>query len=40
MHGPSPYVSKLMQVFFSMDKIVGKDFEDGLANLKVLAEGR
>ena len=40
MHGPSPYVSKLMQVFFSMDKIVGKDFEDGLANLKVLAESR
>ena len=40
MHGPSPYVSKLMQVFFNMDKIVGKDFEDGLANLKVLAESR
>ena len=40
MHGPSPYLAKLMQVFFSMDKMVGKDFEDGLANLKTLAESR
>ncbi len=40
MHGPSPYLAKLMQVFFSMDKLVGKDFEDGLANLKTLAESR
>lgn len=38
MHGPSPFLSKLMQVFFSMDKMVGKDFEAGLANLKALAE--
>jgi uncharacterized protein YndB with AHSA1/START domain len=38
MHGPAPFVSKLMQVFFSMDNMVGKDFEVGLANLKTLAE--
>ena len=38
MSGPSPYFSKVMQVFFSMDKMVGKDFEDGLANLKTIAE--
>jgi uncharacterized protein YndB with AHSA1/START domain len=38
MHGPAPFISKLMQVFFSMDKMVGKDFEDGLSNLKTLAE--
>lgn len=38
MHGPSPYVSKLMQVFVSMDRMVGKDFEAGLANLKAVAE--
>jgi len=25
-------------VCFSMDKMVGKDFEDGLNNLKTLAE--
>jgi hypothetical protein len=38
MQGPSPYIAKVMQVFFSMDKMVGKDFEAGLANLKALAE--
>ncbi len=38
MHGPTPFVSKLMQVFVSMDSLIGKDFEAGLANLKALAE--
>jgi hypothetical protein len=31
-------MSKVMQVFVSMDAMVGKDFEAGLANLKELAE--
>ena len=38
MHGPMPYLNRLMTVFFDMDKTVGKDFEAGLANLKALAE--
>jgi carbon monoxide dehydrogenase subunit G len=38
MHGPSPYVAKVMGVFVSMDRMVGKDFEKGLANLKAAAE--
>jgi uncharacterized protein YndB with AHSA1/START domain len=38
MQGPAPYISKLMQVFCNMDKLVGKDFEAGLANLKAIAE--
>jgi uncharacterized protein YndB with AHSA1/START domain len=38
MHGPMPYISKIMTLFFSMDKMVGKDFEAGLASLKALAE--
>jgi uncharacterized protein YndB with AHSA1/START domain len=38
MHGPMPYVSKIMTLFFSMDNMVGKDFEAGLASLKTLAE--
>jgi hypothetical protein len=38
MHGPAPFISKLMQVFMSMDKMVGNDFEVGLANLKRLSE--
>ena len=38
MHGPTPFISKVMQVFVSMDTLIGKDFEAGLANLKALAE--
>lgn len=38
MYGPVPFISKLMQVFASMDSLVGKDFERGLANLKAIAE--
>jgi carbon monoxide dehydrogenase subunit G len=38
MHGPSPYMAKVMHVFFNMGKMVGKDFEAGLANLKNIAE--
>lgn len=38
MSGAMPFVSKLMSVFVSMDKMVGPDFEAGLANLKAAAE--
>jgi len=38
MSGPMPFVSKVMTVFKSMDAIIGKDFEKGLANLKEVAE--
>jgi hypothetical protein len=38
MHGPAPFMSKVMQVFMNMDNMVGKDFEAGLANLKRLTE--
>lgn len=38
MQGPAPLMSKVMQVFISMDKMVGGDFETGLANLKAAAE--
>ena len=38
MYGPSPFVSKLMSLIFSMDKMVGSKFEEGLANLKMIAE--
>ena len=38
MRGPTPFVSKLMQVFMSLDRVIGKDFEEGLANLKALTE--
>jgi uncharacterized protein YndB with AHSA1/START domain len=38
MQGPAPYISKVMQVFVSMDTMIGKDFEAGLGNLKAIAE--
>jgi uncharacterized protein YndB with AHSA1/START domain len=38
MHGPAPFMSKVMQVFMNVDRMVGKDFEIGLANLKRLTE--
>ena len=38
MHGRQPFMFKVMSIFMSMDKMIGKDFETGLANLKGLAE--
>jgi uncharacterized protein YndB with AHSA1/START domain len=38
MTGPTTLMSKVMGIFFSMDKLVGPQFEEGLANLRVVAE--
>ncbi len=38
MFGPAPFVTKLMGVFVSMDSMIGKDFEKGLAQLKAASE--
>jgi len=38
MQGAVPFFAKLIHVFINMDKMVGKDFEVGLANLKAAAE--
>jgi hypothetical protein len=38
MHGPAPFMAKIMHVFMNIDRMVGKDFEIGLANLKRLTE--
>ena len=38
MYGPSPFISKLMGLFFSMDKMVGQKYEEGFASLKAIAE--
>lgn len=38
MHGPAPFISKLMGMFIDMDKMVGTDFEAGLASMKALTE--
>jgi uncharacterized protein YndB with AHSA1/START domain len=36
--GPQTIATRLMGVFTSMDKMVGKDFEKGLTRLKAVAE--
>jgi hypothetical protein len=38
MSGPMPYISKVMSLFVSMDQMIGKDFEAGLAKMKAVAE--
>jgi hypothetical protein len=38
VHGPNPYIAKLMSIFFSLDRMLGKEFEAGLASLKALTE--
>ncbi len=38
MHGPSPYIARLVGIVLNMDKMIGGDFEAGLANLKAQAE--
>ena len=38
MFGPNLFIGKVMSLFASMDSLVGKDFERGLANLKAVAE--
>jgi hypothetical protein len=38
MHGSDPYIAKVMTIFFSRDRMVGTQFETGLANLKTVAE--
>jgi uncharacterized protein YndB with AHSA1/START domain len=38
MHGPARFMSKVMQVFMNFDRMIGKDFETGLTNLKAISE--
>jgi carbon monoxide dehydrogenase subunit G len=38
MYGPSAYIAKVIGIFVSMDKMIGKEFETGLANMKSVAE--
>jgi Polyketide cyclase / dehydrase and lipid transport len=38
MRGPLNLMMKVMHMFMDMDKMVGKDFEAGLANLKSIVE--
>jgi Polyketide cyclase / dehydrase and lipid transport. len=39
MYGPNPLMSRVMGLFVNIDRMVGRDFERGLASLKRLVEG-
>ncbi|MCL5885050.1 MAG: SRPBCC family protein [Deltaproteobacteria bacterium] len=38
IHGPSPFLSRVIGVFCNMDRMIGKDFEAGLSALKTIGE--
>jgi len=38
MTGRSNYIAKVIGIFLNMDKMIGTDFEAGLANMKAVAE--
>jgi hypothetical protein len=40
MTGPKTWMTKLMGIFTSMDKMVGPDFEKGLTRLKAVLTSR
>ena len=40
MQGRQPFMAKLMSLFINCDKMVGAEFERGLAKLKAIAEGQ
>lgn len=38
MSGPQPLLGKVMMMFIDCDKMMGRDFDEGLSNMKRLAE--
>jgi hypothetical protein len=38
MQGNVPLIAKVLHLFMNMDKMIGNDFEEGLATLKAMAE--
>jgi uncharacterized protein YndB with AHSA1/START domain len=38
IHGPRPYMAKVVHLVIDVNKMIGKEFESGLSSLKMLAE--
>jgi hypothetical protein len=38
MEGPAPLMMKVFNLLMNMDRMIGKDFEEGLAKLKGVCE--
>lgn len=40
MHGPAPFMAKIIHTFINMDRMVGGQFQQGLTSMKAVAESR
>jgi carbon monoxide dehydrogenase subunit G len=40
MRGPVPFIGKVINLVMNCDKMIGNDFETGLASMKAAAEGK
>ncbi len=38
MHGPVPFMAKIIHIFMNMDRMVGGPFQQGLVSMKAVAE--
>lgn len=38
MHGPAPFMTKLVHMFINMDRMCGDQFQQGLSSMKAVAE--
>jgi hypothetical protein len=38
MHGPVPFMAKIIHMFMNMDRMVGGQFQQGLVSMKAVAE--
>lgn len=38
MHGPAPFMTKLIHMFINMDRMCGDQFQQGLSSMKAVAE--
>ena len=38
MHGPVPFMAKIIHIFMNMDRMVGGQFQQGLVSMKAVAE--
>lgn len=38
MHGPAPFMAKIIHMFMNMDRMVGGQFQQGLVSMKAVAE--
>ncbi len=40
MHGPAPFMAKIMHLFMNIDRMCGDQFQQGLTSMKAVAEDK